>query len=86
MVGKCVGCEECTAEPLAAGTVILGQVKGDCRILVCDGMGQPTTVADDTDLPDDGDPCTLDECANGVPMHQPKCAASQTCNQGVCSP
>lgn len=83
---KCDACETCTLTYLPAGTPAPGDPPGNCQMTICDGMGQPMTVPDDSDVSDDGDPCTIDKCVNGVPTHQPKCPAPQTCNQGVCSP
>ena len=50
-------------------TPILAQQPGDCRLAVCDGAGAPTTIADDTDKPVDGNDCTNDLCTNGTPSH-----------------
>jgi hypothetical protein len=43
------------------------QTAGDCRRLVCQS-GVATSLVDDTDLPDDGSPCTDDACQNGTPQ------------------
>ncbi len=51
----------------AAGTPLGTQTPGDCQAAVCDGSGSPTTQADDTDLPNDNNDCTVDACDLGVP-------------------
>lgn len=84
--GKCEPCEYCAVVPLPAGTPSPGQSKGDCQIKICNGLGDFMTMPDDGDVPDDGDPCTIDKCVNGAPVHEPKCPPPQTCNQGVCWP
>ena len=44
------------------------QITGDCQRVVCDGAGGTTTMADDTDLPDDdGNACTEPICSSGAP-------------------
>ena len=40
---------------------------GDCQRWVCDAAGQATLVADDTDVYDDGNPCTAEACSGGAP-------------------
>jgi hypothetical protein len=54
-----------------AGVPTVMQVPGDCKKTICDGSGAFSIDIDDTDLPDDGNPCTIDECTNGVPTHTP---------------
>ena len=53
----------------AAGTATSSQVAGDCRRNECDGAGAVVTVNYDADVPDDGQQCTTDLCASGVPSH-----------------
>lgn len=66
------------------------QVYGDCRDRLCKNA-QPTTAVNDTDVYDDANPCTEDDCANGVPMNLPlavgaECGTTTTiCDgQGAC--
>ncbi len=62
----------CTIEnSKPAGTLVSNLDRGDCLRRVCDGNGAETTVPEDTDLPVDGDNCTLDLCTNGTPSHAP---------------
>jgi plastocyanin len=64
----CVG-GKCGMTNAGAGTPA-GQPKiGTCQQEICDGNGGVTTVADDNNLPNDGNPCTLDVCTNGVPTN-----------------
>ncbi|MFO0555753.1 MAG: hypothetical protein U0271_45675 [Polyangiaceae bacterium] len=51
------------------GVPPLTQTSGACKKEVCDGAGAGATVNDDTELPDDSNPCTNDVCTNGVPSH-----------------
>jgi Divergent InlB B-repeat domain len=65
----------------ASGTPVASQTLGDCKVAVCDGSGNITSVADDTDVPaDDGNQCTTEECASGVPSH-PASPAGTSCSQ-----
>ncbi|MEZ4221462.1 MAG: hypothetical protein R3B13_11095 [Polyangiaceae bacterium] len=67
------------------------QVVGDCRRIVCEN-GLASSVIDDGDVVDDDEPCTLDSCENGTPIHEPvlagtKCkigAGNGTCQSGSC--
>lgn len=59
----------CGADFIAQGTPLGAQTTGDCQQAVCDGLGNPTSVALDTDLPDDGNECTQDVCTAGVASH-----------------
>ncbi|MGZ3450025.1 MAG: lamin tail domain-containing protein [Polyangiales bacterium] len=63
-------------------TTVLTQTAGDCKIRKCDGAGAVTTVADDSDLPDDGNACTQDLCSAGVISHPPTGSGSP-CSDGT---
>ncbi|MFT3776093.1 MAG: lamin tail domain-containing protein [Minicystis sp.] len=66
---------------VTAGTVTSAQTTGDCKQNQCDGAGNITAVAFDTDLPaDDGNQCTGETCSNGTAAHPPV-AAGTPCNQ-----
>ena len=39
---------------------------------------------DETDLPDDGDPCTNDYCNGKVAMFDPVCGPTEFCMGGLC--
>ncbi len=71
----------CGVMNAAMGKVVTSQPKGDCQQAICDGSGDVTSKADDTDVPDDGNDCTIDGCASGAPTtgSQP---ASTACNDG----
>ncbi|MFT3770388.1 MAG: hypothetical protein QM820_33590 [Minicystis sp.] len=72
------------------GTPLLTQAAGDCKVTVCDGAGSTASANDDTDVPDDGNPCTIDACAGGTPSNTPAaagtlCGAGQICDgNGAC--
>jgi len=75
----------CVVALVASGTVLQTQVAGDCRSRRCDGQGQVAQVSDDTDLPNDGNPCTLDVCTSGAPSNPPassttSCGTTQLCD------
>jgi len=76
----CVG-GACVVGFVAAGTVLVAQTPGDCRSRRCDGAGQISLVADDADLPDDGNPCSREVCTGGVPSNPPAPAAT-ACGSG----
>jgi hypothetical protein len=63
------------------------QTIGDCKDIVCDGAGNPAAQpqANDGDLPDDGNKCTMDICTAGVISH-PYEAANTVCgNNSACN-
>ncbi|MFO0735148.1 MAG: hypothetical protein U0270_04680 [Labilithrix sp.] len=61
------------------------QTAGDCARVTCDGTSAAgKMVTDDTDLPDDQNACTVDECFAGAPSHATS-ADGATCGDGsVC--
>jgi hypothetical protein len=64
-------------------------IAGDCKKVVC-ASGVCTVVADDGDLPDDGNPCTQNVCSGGVASHPPVangtgCNDGGKCSNGICS-
>jgi hypothetical protein len=74
----------CALADLPQGTTAPGslQTDGDCKTVVCNGMGapDPTPQVQDADLPVDGNQCTDDVCTNGVPSFPPE-PAGDPCNQ-----
>lgn len=67
------------------GKKVTAQSAGDCRKTVCNGQGLLTQQVDDTDVPEDNNPCTQDLCHAGLPDHQPvasgaSCGGILTCN------
>jgi hypothetical protein len=61
------------------------QIKGNCKTLYCDGMGAAVSTTNDGDLPDDGNPCTIDACKLGVASNTAgplgvDCGVAQKCN------
>jgi hypothetical protein len=56
---------------------------GDCQGLFCDGDGNAEPGDDDSDLPFDGNECTVDACDDGEPDFPPIGAGAQ-CDEGVC--
>lgn len=73
------------------GTAVTSQSAGDCQRIVCDGQGSLAQQIDNTDIPDDSNPCTLDLCTAGSPSHLPaafgtSCGGVLTCdNAGKCT-
>jgi hypothetical protein len=56
-------------------------IAGDCKQQICsNGVDKP--VIDDTDIPDDGNPCTTDICTNGVASN-PVLAQGSPCAVGA---
>jgi hypothetical protein len=80
----------CGVTNKAAGTLLSSQIAGDCKKQQCDGNGGIQTVADNTDLPGDNNPCTTDVCTSGAPSNPPvasgtSCGTGQLCNgSGAC--
>ncbi len=71
----------------AAGTVLAQQTVGDCQSRQCATDGTVKAVADNSDVPDDRNPCTNDSCTNGAPMHtmlpvNSSCGGLNRCNAG----
>jgi cysteine-rich repeat protein len=64
------------------GTVTVTQVTGDCRTMICDGLGWLTTLDDAGDVLADNNPCTVDLCAGGMPVNNPAPPRS-ICAQGA---
>jgi hypothetical protein len=81
----------CGADNAAAGTPISTQTAGNCQKLVCDGHGALTLIVDDTNVPNNGNPCTAALCTDGVPSNPPvvagtTCGGKLTCDgQGHCT-
>jgi hypothetical protein len=74
----CVG-GQCGSELAPVGTPTSKQLPGDCKREVCDAAGLAAIVDDDQDTLADGNPCTADLCAGGVPKYAPSPAGS-ACN------
>ena len=75
----------CGTATLAPGLPVPLQVAGDCKVRQCDATGQVAVVADNSDLPEDGNPCTLDVCTAGLGSHPPAalgsaCGGTNKCN------
>lgn len=91
IVSTCVE-GRCVMVEAAANTVVPEgeQIKGDCRLAVCDGRGERTGLADENDWPaDDGNPCTEEACEEGAPAHLPL-ALGEACEDenspnGICN-
>jgi hypothetical protein len=80
----------CGATREAVGKVLALQTTGDCKSRQCAADGTVMVVNDDTDLPDDRNPCSNDFCMAGTPSHtllpldspcggQNRCDASGQC-------
>ena len=81
----------CGISFVPAGTATTTQVAGDCKKATCNGAGTTSSTNDDTDLPNDSNPCTGDACTAGAVVHTfvpagTMCGAGQTCNAtGSCT-
>ena len=62
----------CGLKFVPAQTVVGNEPLNDCKQAICDGAGNKSFIANDGDLPDDGNECTTDSCNAGVPSHTPK--------------
>ena len=65
----------CGVVNTAAGTVV-SDPAGNCQRKQCDNMGNIATVADPTDVQDDGTICTVDTCNGTTPVHMPVAAGT----------
>jgi hypothetical protein len=75
----------CTTSYVAAGTAVTTQTPGNCQKIVCDGHGALTLQEDDTNVPNDNNPCTKDLCTKGMPSNPPvspsvTCGGALTCD------
>ena len=73
---------ECVAVNVANGTPIINQVAGDCHQNVCDGAGDWMNRVDNSNVPNDDNPCTNDVCNDGVPTHT-NVSGGTVCGAGV---
>ena len=69
----------------AAGTVLTVQATGDCKRRQCAADGTVANANDDTDVPEDRNPCTNDICTTGAPSHtmmpaNSNCGGANHCN------
>jgi len=65
----CATDHTCGAMNAPAGTAAEPDNVPNCQKAVCNGSGGVTSAVDNTDKPDDGDPCTKDICTNGTPSN-----------------
>src|SRR5262245_22592392 len=63
--------ERCVYDDMADGTPLIAamQTVGDCVEAQCNGKGRQKLVLVVTDIPDDNEPCTQDECVGTTPTH-----------------
>ena len=61
----------CAANFPPQGSPVDDPVDGDCQSAVCNGYGGVVASIDDSDVPVDGNACTLDVCTAGVPSNPP---------------
>lgn len=58
---------KCSTKGTDAGKPIDAQVPGDCKVVVCNEAGETAEEIDNSDALDDGNDCTIDSCASGIP-------------------
>lgn len=83
-------CWQDVCTPVSAGrdTVLpaAAQKAGDCKLLVCDGQGKATSLADRTDPPpEDDNPCAEELCQDGEPAFPPVEVGTPCGKSGVCN-
>lgn len=80
----------CTTTPVDAGAPAPApaQVPGDCKTIMCDGVGGTTTVPDDADPPPNPDACHTTSCSGGNPVVTPVTVPSSNspCIADGCDP
>jgi hypothetical protein len=75
--------EKCGMNNVAANTkVVLGQVKGDCHSIVCDGNGGTMNIEDDTDAPATPSVCVTKTCMNGT-VNTANAGSGTSCGTGI---
>lgn len=67
-------------KPVVPGGVPIEEPRGDCLRRTCDGEGNEVVAVDDSDVPFDGNACTIDICAEGTPSNV-MAAAGTPCGQ-----
>lgn len=80
--------EVCTPVAAARNTLLplSAQTAGDCKLLVCDGQGLTTALADTADLPPaDENPCADEVCQDGEPAFPPVDVGTPCGKGGVCN-
>ena len=87
----------CGVSYTAQGTAVAAQTPNDCLSQVCDGNGAIVASPDDADVPvDDGNACSDEQCAAGLPIHPDKnngtacndgdaCSMTDMCMAGACT-
>jgi len=86
------GCNagSCVWQNDAMGANVLPQLKGDCKIAVCDGNGGITFVDDPGDVYDWMNPCLLKTCDPSKPAeldpNVTKCTTAWGAMMGTCDP
>lgn len=61
----------CGVAYTAEGSPIAAQTEDDCRLAICDGVGNITWRNDTNDAPTDPDGCSTVSCSNGTPGYSP---------------
>jgi hypothetical protein len=84
MVFGCDASHTCRPGNVEAGSPVGLQVVGDCHVQQCDGFGSVTAIPDDTDVPDDNNPCTTDTCTNGAISHTPVASGASCGGSSIC--
>jgi hypothetical protein len=74
--GPCASLGMATCESHKCGVAYMAgdapsQEYGSCTKNVCDAKGAMTSIEDDTNVFDDGNPCSPYVCTAGVPTHKP---------------
>lgn len=66
-----IACENgrCVFQNAAHGAPYNRQIAGDCSEVICDGNGGTVSMPVLEDIPDDGNPCTIDACNEGMPSN-----------------
>jgi cysteine-rich repeat protein len=74
----------CQFTNVIAGTLTSQNITGNCKKNICDGNGNITNITDNTNIPNDNNPCTTDTCINGVPTYA-LVVAGTVCPAGICN-
>jgi hypothetical protein len=79
----CVG-GLCIISYSPVGKTLMAQVTGDCHVAQCTSRGNVYNAPLDSDVPDDGNPCTVERCSGGVASSAPADAGTPCPGGGIC--
>lgn len=71
----------CKTDYVDEGTAISMQMDGDCKVVVCNGIGGTVSVINNMDVANDLNDCTVESCVDGSPLSA-NAMAGDSCSAG----